>query len=616
MEPTKKATAESMKITVPDRLWISREARLAIVVALLCAAGAVECASENWSTGIELIGIAGALSAAFWFFVLRPAHIPHDAVLAFKLTGPIQEAPRRSPLEQLLRRGPLSLDQVRYALDAAATDPQIRAVVVQIAGLETGIATAHEIYRGLRAVQTAGKRVIALLRGDTAALGEYLAAAGAGEIVINPDTTLALHGIATRGVFLKSVLDKLKVQAQTLQWKEYKGAGETLSRDTMSPVLRESIAAVVGDWEKIIIEAISSARKIDPARIRELLASGFVTAKFGVDHGLVDREGYIEDIHADLDSEGKGHPFVSIGRYCRHAALPRAPGRPAKIALIHACGPIIGGNAPAAGEFVSGPATALQFERASRDERIKAIVFRVNSPGGSAVGSDLVWRAVREAQHRGKPVVVSMGDVAGSGGYYVAAGADAIVAEAATVTGSIGVVYAKFNFARVLDELGVRIEYVKTAENSDSMSITRPLTEAELTQVNDTLGHLYGNFTAKVAQGRHLLPERTEELARGRIWSGIAARENGLVDEIGGMDAAIRLARRRANIPDDRRHELVTYHHERRLLGLPLGIMPAGPTWPMRTLAELLGIPARWAPAMAELAVRGGIMLLCPWFDL
>jgi protease-4 len=285
---------------------------------------------------------------------------------------------------------------------------------------------------------------------------------------------------------------------------------------------------------------------------------------------------------------------------------------------VHASGPVISGEAPATGEFISGVATAAQLDRASRDERVKAIVFRVNSPGGSAVGSDLVWRAVREAQGRGKPVVVSMGDVAGSGGYYVAAGADAIVAEPATITGSIGVVYAKFNLGSLLTELGVHFDFVKSAPISDAMSMARAMTDAELAQLNETVGHLYSAFTAKVAEGRKLSAEKAEAVAKGRVWSGLAAKERGLIDEVGGLSTAIAIARDRAHIAADKRHQLVTYRSERRWLDFRGSSADAelSTPWMIRASATALGIPTRWAPAMLELLIRGGVMLLCPFIEL
>ncbi|MGC2302847.1 signal peptide peptidase SppA [Candidatus Binatus sp.] len=605
-----------MKNPFTDRLWISREVRLGIVVAILFVVGAIGLAFGHWRLGITAIGIGIALVAAFYFAVVRPAQIPHDAVLVIRLTGPIEEDVTRSPLDQIMRRGANSLDHLRYAFESAAIDNDVRAIIVEIASFGAGLATAHEIHRLMRAAQAGGKRVIALLRGDDAGLREYLVAAGAGEIVANPDTMLTMLGVATGGVFLKNALDKLRIQAQTLQWKEYKGAAETLGRDTMSPAVRESMEAIVADWEKILVEAIASARKFSPEKTRELIAAGFVSAKFAVENKLIDREGYIEDLRAEFDPKSKRKVFINLARYRRHTIFTRERGRRARIALVHASGPVVSGEAPATGEHISGVATASQLDRASRDERVKAIVFRVNSPGGSAVGSDLVWRAVREAQGRGKPVVVSMGDVAGSGGYYVAAGADAIVAEPATITGSIGVVYAKFNLGNLLSELGVHFDFVKSAPISDAMSMARAMTDAELAQLNETVGHLYTAFTAKVAEGRHLSPEQAEAVAKGRIWSGLAAKERGLVDEVGGLSTAVAIARDRAHIAKDRRHELITYRAERRWLDFRGSSADVSTPWTIRAAAATLGIPSRWAPAMLELLIRGGVMLLCPFIEL
>src|ERR1700693_11182 len=229
-----------MKNPFIERLWISREARLAIIVAILSAVGAVACAAGDWKVGITVLGVAAAIVAAFYFAILRPSQIPHDAVLVIRLAGSIEEDVTRSPLDQIMRRGAQSLDHPRYALESAAIDDDVRAIVVEIASFGAGLATAHEIHRLMRAAQTGGKRVIALLRGDDAGLREYLVAAGAGEIIANPDTMLTMLGVATGGVFLKNALDKLKIQAQTLQWKEYKGAAEMFGRDKMSEPLRES----------------------------------------------------------------------------------------------------------------------------------------------------------------------------------------------------------------------------------------------------------------------------------------------------------------------------------------------------------------------------------------
>ncbi len=604
------------KIALPEKLWIPREVRLAIIVVILLAVAWFMFSHGQWQAALAAFAAAAGLVAAFYVFILRPALIPRDAVVMIRLAGPIPEEPRRGPLDQLLRPRVLTLDELRYALEAAASDRAVRALVVELAGLEAGMATAHELSRLLAAVREGGKRVIAVINGDIAGVREYLVSSGAEEIIVSPDLSLSMLGIAAQGLFLKGALDRVNVQVQTLQWKEYKGAAETFTRESMSPELRESLEAILADWETTLVDTIARSRKLEPERARELLASGFLSAPAAVEAGLVDRQGYLEDIRAEFDPAGKGRPFVRIGRYLRHVIFLRERGRRARIALVHGTGPVIAGEAPPAGEFISPRTTAAQLDRASRDERVRAIVFRVNSPGGSAVGSDLVWRAVREAQGRGKPVIVSMGDVAGSGGYYVAMGADAIVAEPATITGSIGVVYAKFNAGRLLENLGIKLDYAKTADVSDAMSIARAMSERELAQLNQAVGQIYANFTAKVAEGRRLSADEVEKIARGRIWSGIAAKRIGLVDHLGGVTRAIEIARELARIAPEQRHQIVVYVPERRWFGLGLPAGPEPSAWASDIVARALGVPARWVPAALQLVVRGGVMLLCPFLGL
>ncbi len=323
-------------------------------------------------------------------------------------------------------------------------------------------------------MRESGKRVIAVLDGESPGYATTWSPSAADEIICNPDTMVTMLGVSAGGVFLKRALEKLHVQVQTLQYKEYKGAAEMFNRDSMSAPLRESLQAIIGDWRQVLIERIAQARKLPVEKVAELVGRGFMSARDAREAGLIDREGYAEDIRAEFDPEGKRKKFVGLARYLRHANV-RERRRPSIIASrwYAESGPVISGDPSMTGDFISPETTGAQIERASRDEDVEAIVFRVNSPGGSAVGSDLVWRAVRAAQGRGKPVVVSMGDVAGSGGYYVAAGADAIVAQASTITGSIGVVYAKFDVSSLMNQFGVNIERTKSHPISDAMSPTR-----------------------------------------------------------------------------------------------------------------------------------------------
>jgi protease-4 len=602
------------------RLSLGREARLGALVAVLAAVGAV-CLNFGWLVpGIVLLVVAALAVAAFILFVVRPARMPRDAVLMLKIADGIREDAPRSPLEQLRSRGVVTLLSLRKALEAAAADRSLKAVVVTVASPGIGLAVAQEIHDLLRGVRKAGKRVIAVLEGDGITVRDYLIGCGAGEIVVNPDSAFMMLGIAAGGVFLKNALERFKVQAQTLQWKEYKGAAEMFTREAMSPELRESLDAIVSDCRSVLVDRVASARGLEPERARELLGAGFLSARAACEAGLCNRVGYVEDIRSELAPDGKEKIFVGLGRYLRHVDYEREPKRRARIALIHGLGPVISGEPPIAGEFLSGEAVAGEIRRAAGDDGVRAIVFRVNSPGGSAFASDLVWRAVREAQNRGKPVIASMGDVAGSGGYYVAMAADAIVAEPVTITGSIGVLYTKFSLRSLLSDLGIGLDAVKSDEVSDALSMSRELSERELAQLNQVVGELYETFTAKVAEGRKLTPQQTEAAARGRVWSGKAAKECGLIDELGGLGRAVEIAREKAGLKPHEQHELMPYPPPGILNALSQTMgrsqaLVSPMLWQSRVAAAVMDVPARWAPALMELLWRGGIFMLCPFLD-
>jgi len=612
----------AMKFPRIDVSGVSREVRVGIVTSVLVAIGAIVFGCGWHATGIVVMVIAAALVVAFYLLAVRPARIPADAVLTIRIGEGMREDAPRSPLEQLRSRGQPTLYHSRRALEAAAVDPKLTAVIAEISAPSIGLATSQELHDLLRAVVAADKRVVAVLAGDNVTVRDYLIACGAGEIIINPDTALMMLGAAAGGLFLRNALGKIGVEVQTLQWKEYKGAAEMFNREAMSPEVRESLAAIIQDWKTILVDKVAAGRKIDASRAGELLAQGFISARTAVENGLIDRAGYVEDVRAEIapESEDQERRFVGLARYLRHVASSRPAGRRARLALIHGLGPVVSGEPPMAGEFISGERTASEILRAAKDEDVRAIVFRVNSPGGSAVGSDLVWRAVREAQKRGKPVVVSMGDVAGSGGYYVAMGADAIVAQPSTITGSIGVVYTKFSLRKLLEHLGVGMDVVKTDEVSDALSLSRPLSPAELSQLNQVVGELYGNFTAKVAEGRKLDAAQAEEVARGRVWSGVAARARGLIDDLGGLARAVEIAREKAGLKPGEAHELVPYPAPSLISALNVPFARSGARFAAQSEisllyalgAELAGVPQRWVPALMRLLSRGGLMLLSP----
>jgi protease-4 len=617
---------------------VTRQFRVIIIVAAL----ALACAFGFWlgwnTVGTVLAISAVAVAAAYFFFIFRPARIAPGSLLQIRLSGRVSEHSVGSLVDRLMGREFVTMHFLRDALSHAAKDSALEAVMVELGGVSCGMASAQEIHDLLAAVGRGGKRTIAVLNSEAAEPRDYLIATGAGEIIANPDTALMMLGVSAGGFFIKRALTSLHVGSQSLQWKEYKGAAEITSREHMSPEVRESLEAVVADWERVLVDYVARSRRFDPARARELLNSGFLSARAGQEAGLVDRLGHAQEVLASYEAEEeseeriplmarltrrfrgekprrRGNRVIDINRYLRRTNYLEDKGRRPRIGLVYGLGPVIAGETPRAGEFISGQQTAAELKQAARDPRVRAVVFRVNSPGGSALGSDLVWRAVGEVQQHGKPVVVSMGDVAGSGGYYVSMGADVIVAQASTLTGSIGVVYTKFNLDELLERIGVNVDYAKTSQIADALSLTRPLSADELQQLNHVMGEIYENFCAKVAQGRKLEPAQTEAVAKGRVWSGAAAGNNGLVDELGGMARAVELAREKANLAAGQDYELALYSGMRGLAGLRGALaFSAQSRWWTSALAQFSGIPEQWVPALGKIISSGGISLLCPWF--
>ena len=598
-----------------------------------------------WIGALILIA-AIAAAAAYYFLIFRPARIPKDSLLRLRISGRVSEHSFGSIMDRLMGREFVTMHHLREALAHAAKDSSLAAVMVELAGASCGMASAQELHDLLAAVGRSGKRTIAVLDSEAAEPRDYLIASGAREIIANPDTTLMMLGVSAGSFFLKRALATAHVEAQTLQWKEYKGAGEITSREHMSPEVRESLEAVVDDWQRELVKYVALSRKLSPERARELINGGFLSARSGQDAGLIDRLGHTQDILAEFEAEEdqeerpslmqrlkrwrtkrddkeppRANRVIELSRYLRRTSYLEDKGRRPRIGLVYGLGPVIAGEPMRGGEQISGQQTAAELTQAARDPRVRAVVFRVNSPGGSAVGSDLVWRAVTEVKRRGKPVVVSMGDVAGSGGYYVAAAADAIVAQPSTLTGSIGVVYTKFNLAELMERVGINLDYAKTSSIGDALSFSRPLTESELQQLNQVMGEVYANFCSKVGEGRKLDPAQTEAVARGRVWSGAAAAGNGLVDELGGLERAVELAREKAKLEPAQEHELALYSGLRGLtsvrsvIGVGTAFAPGiESSWILDSLGQVAGVPQAWIPALLRILARSGAALLCPWF--
>jgi protease IV len=534
-------------------------------------------------------------------------------ILELDLTEGIAESRPADPVQAVLARRRLVLADVLDGLRRAAADDRVRALVVRIGGRPIGLAAVQELRRAVRTVSEAGKLTVAWAEtfGEFSAGNvPYYLATAFDTITLQPSGDLGLTGIAVERVFLRDALDKVGAQFQVAKRHEYKSAAEQVTERGFSGPAREETERLTASITEQLAEAIAERRKLAPERVSELINAGPYLAAAALESGLVDTLGYRDEVYASVRRHaGEGAQLLFLGRYQRSRALSekvrQLPGRgsgEAVVGLIYATGPIRrgrSGRGPLSGGAMGSDTIAAAIRAAAADDSVGAILLRINSPGGSYVASDTIWREVVRARAAGKPVVASMGDVAASGGYYIAMAADAIVAQPGTVTGSIGVLSGKAVLGEALDRFGVTTDKVTQGDHSAMFSQMRPFEPDEWTLVNDWLDHIYADFTGKVAEGRGMTRERVHELARGRVWTGADAVANGLVDELGGLDHAAGLARRRAGLPDTA--PLRAFPRSRPLDRLR---PPASSDAPGAAAASMLA--ESWGPAW-RLAARVGL---------
>jgi protease-4 len=484
-------------------------------------------------------------------------------ILELDLTEGIADDPPADPISALLTHRRNRLGDVIDALRRARTDDRVKALVVKVGGRRIGLARIQELRDAIAEFRKAGKTTIAWAEtfGEFAPgnLPYYLATAF-DQIYLQPSGDVGLTGIALETMFYRGTLDKLGVDYEVAKRHEYKNAVNVLTERGFDAPHREAQQRLVESITEQLTEAIADCRRISRAEIRNLIDRGPFTSDEALQAGLVDALCYRDEVYSSVRKEaGDNAELQYVSRYNRAQKLARGARRlpnPREryVALIHASGAIRrgrSGRGPGLGTAIGSDTLAAAIRAAAVDDRVRAIVLRVNSPGGSATASDTIWREVVRARAVAKPVVVSMGDVAASGGYLISTPADAIVAQPGTLTGSIGVFGGKAVLTGLLGRAGVSTDAVREGEHAQIFSANRPFTEAEWERVNTWLDRIYADFVAKVAEGRRLTTTHVDKIARGRVWTGADAARNGLVDELGGLDVAEQIARRRAGLPPD-----------------------------------------------------------------
>ncbi|WP_030456527.1 signal peptide peptidase SppA [Herbidospora cretacea] len=477
-------------------------------------------------------------------------------MLELDLTEGLTDAPPADPVSALLSMRRARLSDVIGGLRRARRDPRVKGLIVKIGGHPLGLAMVQEIRNAVVHFRAAGKLTVAWADtyGEVAngTVPYYLASAFE-KVYLQPSGDVGLTGVAIEQRFLKGALGKLDVDYQVGQRHQYKTAANMFTQDHMTDAHKEMTGRLAESLTEQLVAGIAEGRGLEPKRVRELIDQGPFYGQEAVAAGLVDGLKYRDEVYADHVPEDS--LLLYVARYAK-TALPKMP-HPGEqvVALVHGHGAIrLGrsGRSPLGGGSAMGSDTISAAIRAARrDDKVRAIVFRVDSPGGSYTASDSIWREVILAKRAGKPVIVSMGDVAASGGYFVAMAADVIYAQPGTLTGSIGVFGGKAVLGGLLGRLGISTEIVAEGANAGMFSSTRPFSDSQWARVNTWLDRVYDDFVDKVAQGRGMERERAESLARGRVWTGADARDNGLVDELGGIEDALAEARKRAGLAAD-----------------------------------------------------------------
>jgi protease-4 len=479
--------------------------------------------------------------------------LPGNMVLALDLRGSLADSNNGPALAFGSR--PVTVIDTLLALDHAEHDARVKGVVLRVGSGGLSIAQAEEIGAALKHFRKSGKFVIAQATGFFGAgLGDYLTAAAADQIWMQPKSPFSASGAGGAEIFLRGLFDKIKAEPQIAKRLEYKSAADMFMERTMSSADHEQLTAIMQSWYDAATSAVAADRKLD----KKAVAADFeASPQFTEDarrEGLIDRIGYDDDaLNAAIARAGAGAKSVSMASYIKALREDQVYRDDSHIALIEAAGEIQDGSA-GGGLFQTASVIASDdlsraIRQATKDKDIKAIVLRVDSPGGSVSASDQILDAVKKAQRAGKIVVVSMGGVAASGGYYISASANRIVAEPATLTGSIGVLTGKVSVGQSLGLIGVHADEVSIGKNTLMDSAISPYTPDQWAALNHEADVIYDDFTRKVAAGRKLPLTKVQAIARGRVWSGADANRIGLVDRLGGFRTAYELASKLADLP-------------------------------------------------------------------
>jgi len=511
---------------------------------------------------------ATVLSFIYYEF-RRPPDIKTYSYLDIDLSGSIQEFAAPDFWTSLfLRTKPLSVHDLWKNIRKAKVDSRIRCLLLRLGYLECDWAKVSELRDAILDYRESGKKVYAYIEEAPEFDKEYYLATACDRIILHPMGWLGVNGIGGWVPFFKEGLDKLGVEADYEHVEEYKTAYNMFTEKGFTEAHKAMMESLYGDIFSRYVRTVAKARKKTEEEVRGIINIGLYHGENAFKAGLVDDLLYEDELEKLLQDKGKKLQKTKLSEYARinPSSLGLETGR--KIALLYAMGPIISGEGVY--QTIGSRTLTRWMRRARQDRSISAIVLRVDSPGGSAIASDIIGREVALAKKE-KPVVVSMSDVAGSGGYWISMAAHKIVAQPQTLTGSIGVLFIKFNLARLYEKLGITAEKVTYGQRADMFSLFRAMTPEEREFMKKEILWSYDQFLTKAAEGRNMTKEEVDKVGKGRVWTGSQAKEIKLVDELGGLSKALELAKNLAGIPADEEVRLVVWPKKTSLIGSLFG---------------------------------------------
>lgn len=569
-----------------------------------------------------LVVVSFAALLLLYAVLSREPAVPDAAVLVLKPGGEIQEIVPPDVVGQLLGREVRTVRSYTDLLHVARRDPRVTGVLLMPSTLDLPYwGKVQELRDAILDFRRTGKTVVAFLEygGDR----EYYLASAADRVFLLPTSLLDLTGVASHALFLRGAFDEIGAYPDFLQIGEYKTAPHQFTERGFTPAHREMLEALTHDLHAQMVRGIAESRQKSEAEVRALIDGGPLLPADALAAGLVDELAYadeLDDLLPELRGDSGEMPRIEDTVYQRVSARSVGIRPRARVAVIYAVGTIVSGRSrydPISGALVGSETIVEHIRQAREDETIRAIVLRIDSPGGSAVASDVIWRelVLTRDENPERPLITSMSDLAASGGYYIAMPGDVIVAQPSTLTGSIGIYAGKFVIDGTLGKLGVAVETVRSAPNADIYDPFAPFTPAQRDRIGAFMGGFYETFVEKAAESRGTTPEAIDAIARGRVWTGEQARARGLVDRLGGLDTAIAVAKERAAIPADEDVELVIYPPRRTVIeALAEQLRRDGVTRLWSTIgahADLRALAGVAAPA--QLFRRGEPLALMPF---